>query len=251
MPLHLLERVSEAGAGAPTRRPRELARRNAAARRAIIWAIILDVHQVSQGSPPGGAPPGGSDGQTVRGSVGSGFACPPIDVDDLARAAGRDSPAGRPTTRNFLVDAAILLALCVIGYTGYRVAPLLHPKTDLALPLSACNVGEGPCTARLPDGGEIELSVEPRPIPVLKPLHIEATVRSTGVRSVEVDFAGTQMQMGYIRPRLERQSDDPSRFAGQTSLPVCITGTMEWEATLLVDTGRTLVAAPFRFVSSH
>ncbi|MCM8594886.1 hypothetical protein [Accumulibacter sp.] len=210
------------------------------------------MHQISSGHPPPVTPAVGIDGQTVHGSVGSGSACPPIDDGgDLAGAAGRDSPAGRPTPRNFLVDAAILLALCVIGYTGYRVAPLLHPKTDLTLPISACNVGEGPCTARLPDGREIELSIQPRPIPVLKPLRIEATVRGAGVRGVDVDFAGTEMQMGYNRPRLERQSDDASRFAGQTSLPVCITGTMEWEATLLVDTGRTLIAIPFRFVSSH
>jgi protein SCO1/2 len=42
------------------------------------------------------------------------------------------------------------------------------------------------------------------------------------------------MKMGYNRPLLQRQADG-ARFSGQASLPVCITGSMEWQATLLVD----------------
>lgn len=153
-------------------------------------------------------------------------------------------------TKNLLLDAAILLGLAILGVVGYQLAPLLTPRTDIALALSSCNIGQQTCVATLPDGGQLEFSIEPRPIPALKPLRVQATFHGTTVRKVEVDFTGSQMNMGYNRPRLERQGGS-DRFTAQASLPVCITGSMEWDATVLVDTGRAIVAVPFRFVSGH
>lgn len=153
-------------------------------------------------------------------------------------------------TKNLLLDAAILLGLAVLGAVGYRLAPLLDPKTDLALPLSTCDLGQQTCLATLPEGMRMQFSIEPRPIPTLKPLRVTASFDGGAVRKVEVDFTGSEMKMGYNRPQLERQGDS-KHFVGQASLPVCITGTMEWEATVIVDTGKAVVAVPFRFVSGH
>lgn len=147
-------------------------------------------------------------------------------------------------TKKLLLDIALLLALAVLGVAGYKLAPLLNPKTDIVLPLSPCDLNRQACVATLPDGGQIEFSIEPRPIPSLKPLKLQATVRGSEVRKLEVDFAGTDMKMGYNRPALEGAD---GRFSGQANLPVCITGTMEWDATVLLDTGKALVAVPFRF----
>ncbi|WP_295509390.1 hypothetical protein [Accumulibacter sp.] len=154
-------------------------------------------------------------------------------------------------TKNLLLDAAILLTLAILGVIGYRLAPLLSPKADIALPLSSCKLEQQSCTATLPDGGELEFSIEPRPIPALKPLQLQASFRGSEVRKVEVDFAGTEMKMGYNRPQLTGQPGSPPRFSGQASLPVCITGSMEWDATVLVDTGTALVAVPFRFQTGN
>lgn len=152
-------------------------------------------------------------------------------------------------TKNVLLDAAILLGLAVVGAVGYQLAPLLNPQTDIVLPLSNCNLSQQACVTALPDGGQIEFSIEPRPIPALKPLQLQVTFTDGEVRKVEVDFAGTEMKMGYNRPLLERQPGADSRFMGQASLPVCITGTMEWDATVIVDTGKASIAVPFRFVT--
>ena len=154
-------------------------------------------------------------------------------------------------TKNLLLDAAILLTLAILGVIGYRLAPLLSPKADIALPLSSCKLEQQSCTATLPDGGELEFSIEPRPIPALKPLQLQASFRGSEVRKVEVDFAGTEMKMGYNRPQLTGQPGSSRRFSGQASLPVCITGSMEWDATVLVDTGTALVAVPFRFQTGN
>ncbi|TLD45612.1 MAG: hypothetical protein FAZ92_02124 [Accumulibacter sp.] len=154
-------------------------------------------------------------------------------------------------TKNLLLDIAILLALAVLGVVAYKLAPLLQPKTDIVLPLSSCNLNQNPCVATLPDGGQMEFSIDPRPIPALRPLQLQASFRGSAVRRVEVDLAGTQMKMGYNRPLLAAQAGNSTRFTGPASLPVCITGSMEWEATVLVDDGRALVAVPFRFVSGN
>jgi hypothetical protein len=154
-------------------------------------------------------------------------------------------------TKNLLLDATILLGLVLLGAVAHELAPLLSPRTDIRLPLSTCRLAERPCAATLPDGGRIEFSIEPRPIPVLAPLQLQATVSGTAVRKVQVDFAGAEMQMGYNRPVLERQSGEGGRFSGQASLPVCTTGAMEWNATVLVDTGKAVVAVPFRFATGQ
>lgn len=149
--------------------------------------------------------------------------------------------------KTLLLDAAILLGLALLGVIGYQLAPLLDPKTDLTLPLSSCNLGRHACTATLPDGGRLEFSIEPRPIPPLKPLRLQATFSGVEVREVAVDLAGAEMQMGYNRPRLERQSGGDERFTGEASLPVCVTGSMAWNVTVIVDTGKAILAVPFRF----
>lgn len=149
-------------------------------------------------------------------------------------------------TKKLLLDAAILLALAVLGIVGYQLAPLLNPKTDAALPLSSCNLAKQACLATLPDGGLLEFSIEPRPIPSLKPLTLQATVKNSDVRKIEVDFAGTDMKMGQNRPALQGGN---GQFNGQASLPVCITGMMEWDATVLVETGQARIAVPFRFAT--
>ena len=92
-------------------------------------------------------------------------------------------------------------------------------------------------------------SITPRPIPLLKPLELQVSFNGGAVRKVEVDFTGVNMAMGYNRWQLARSGDN--RFSAQATLPVCSSGEMVWEATVLVDTGDSVLAIPFRFVSAH
>lgn len=147
-------------------------------------------------------------------------------------------------TKKLLLDVAILLALAALGVAGYKLAPLLNPKTDITLPLSNCNLAVQTCLTALPDGSQLEFSIEPRPIPSLKPLKLQATLKGGEARKIEVDFAGTDMKMGYNRPLLESSN---GRFNGQAHLPVCVTGKMAWDSTVLIETGQARIAIPFRF----
>ena len=139
-----------------------------------------------------------------------------------------------------------LLAAALAITAAVKLSPQLNPPQKINLPLDpACDLHQGPCAALLPGGGRLEFSLEPRPIPVLKPLRLE--VRATGFKadSMEVDFAGVDMKMAFNRPRLGPGKD--GLFTGQTSLPVCVRDKMSWQATVLVESSGKQIAVPFRF----
>jgi len=83
----------------------------------------------------------------------------------------------------------------------------------------------------------------------MQPLDMVVEIEGGHADKVAVDFAGVDMSMGFNRTTL--QAVDTTRHAGRTTLPVCVTGRMLWQATVLVETGRTRVAVPFRFEAGH
>lgn len=147
--------------------------------------------------------------------------------------------------RRRLIDAIALLALALVGIVGYKLSPLNGPPVETRLaPAPGCNLHRGPCTVAV-GGGSLEVSLTPRPVPLIKPIRIQ--VRATGFRParMDADFAGVGMNMGFNRPQLQPQED--GSYLGETTLPVCVTGTMRWELTLLVATEAGHFLAPFRF----
>lgn len=145
-------------------------------------------------------------------------------------------------------DLLLILALLGVVAAGYRYSDLLLPKADVALrPLPGCDLQKTACRAELPEGGSLEFSITPRPIPLAAPVRVQVSVAGMEARTVEVDFAGVTMNMGYNRPQLAAAGD--GRFAAEATLPVCVTGEMEWTATVLVESGRRRLMAPFRFTA--
>lgn len=92
-------------------------------------------------------------------------------------------------------------------------------------------------------------SLTPRPIPVATPLRIEVRLEGVAADRVKVDFAGVEMSMGYNRPSLEALS--PNHHVGEATLPVCVTGRMLWQATVLLEKNGQRLAVPFRFEAGH
>jgi hypothetical protein len=122
-----------------------------------------------------------------------------------------------PAHRSLLVDFAILLALAAVAVIGYLYSPLLLPKSDVsATPDPGCDLNRGACRARLPDGGQVELSLSPHPIPVVRPMKIQAQISGPAAAAIdrmELDFAGITMNMGYNRVTLSPLGN--GRFAGK------------------------------------
>ena len=151
-------------------------------------------------------------------------------------------------TRNGPIATVLAVLLAILGVLGYNLSPRAA-RANLTLAVSACDPGLQTCTAALPGGGQLELTIEPRPLRPLQPLDLSVRISGPAVRRVELDFAGSDMQMGYNRPVLEGAD---GRFAGRTTLPVCVSGNMVWIATVLLATDDSRVAIPFRFnVTGH
>ncbi|HIP53733.1 MAG TPA: hypothetical protein EYH03_06970 [Chromatiales bacterium] len=146
----------------------------------------------------------------------------------------------------WLVIAVLLIAVAVVAV--YKAGPLLNPEVAVVAPLnSECDLRAGLCTATFPDGGRVSLGISPRSIPVVKPLRFDVRIEGMTADKVEIDFQGVDMNMGYNRTRL--QAAGPGHFVGDGMLPVCVRDAMEWEAKVLVDTDKGLLAAPFRFIT--
>lgn len=151
--------------------------------------------------------------------------------------------------KSHLINLAMVVALVATAIVGHRLSPLLLPKADIAGVVEpGCDLQSRACAANLPQG-RIEFSITPRPIPFLQPLHVEVTVSGIEARKVEVDYAGESMNMGYNRGELSAAG--PGRFAGEASLPVCVSGGMTWIATVMIETDRQRIAVPYRFDVGH
>ncbi|KAF0165537.1 MAG: hypothetical protein FD157_1164 [Rhodocyclaceae bacterium] len=149
-----------------------------------------------------------------------------------------------------LINLAMIVALAAIALIGHQLSPLLLPKADVTGTAEpGCDLQRRACSAALPQGGRLELSITPRPIPLLQALRVEVTVSGIEPRKIEVDFAGESMNMGFNRSVLT--ATGAGRHAGETSLPVCVSGRMTWVATVVVETDRQRIAVPFRFDTGH
>lgn len=160
-----------------------------------------------------------------------------------------EAPRSRvPNTR--LASVAMILVLAAIAIADHYGSPLLLPRADVtAVPDAGCDLRRQACAVMLPDGARIELSIAPRPIPILAPLRVEVAVTGLKAARVEVDFAGESMNMGYNRSKLAVTT--PGRYSGEASLPVCVSGRMAWVATLIVETDGQRISVPFRFDAGH
>lgn len=150
-----------------------------------------------------------------------------------------------------LTDVIGILLIALVVVIGYKLSPMLLPKADVTVqPDPACNLQHQACAVTLPNGGRVELSSSLRPIPMVKPFEVQVTTSGFTPARVEVDFAGIEMNMGFNRPQLAARGN--GLFAAEATLPVCITGLMDWQVTVLIETGSERIAIPYRFSSgSH
>ena len=150
--------------------------------------------------------------------------------------------------------AAAALALTALAVAVYKTWPLLYPQTTERARLNPdCDLRRAACSVRFASGGSVRLAVQPRGIPVLRPLQIQVGLDALPPpQRVELDFAGVDMDMGYNRVVLhasrDRGTDTGSdSYSGSAMLPICVRDRMTWEARVLLYLPDGILAAPFRF----
>ncbi|MDZ4314179.1 MAG: hypothetical protein U0989_05370 [Azonexus sp.] len=153
--------------------------------------------------------------------------------------------------KKILIDFIGVLLIALVVVVGYKLSPILLPKADITVqPDPLCDLQQQACAANLPSGGKIELSMGTRPVPMVKPFEVQVISSGFSPTRVAVDFAGVDMNMGQNRPEFTPRGD--GRFSATVTLPVCITGQMDWLVTVLIETGSERIAIPYRLTSgSH
>lgn len=147
-----------------------------------------------------------------------------------------------------LVDLLAVLLLLMVGIVGYKLSPAYRGPAELLLPYDAsCRLHRGLCSVALP-AGSIEVEISPRPVPVLQPLTVDIRTVGFEPQRIDVDFAGVGMAMGLNRPQAGQVTH--GRYRAHATLPVCVSGGMEWEMRLLIDMPEHgQVVVPFRFTT--
>lgn len=150
-------------------------------------------------------------------------------------------------SRHAFVDLAAFAGVLAVAAIGGLWAPEWLPKAEVRVVADVpCDLNRGACASGLPDGGSLEVELTPRPIPLVRPVAI--VVRGLGGgRRVWADFAGVGMNMGENRPELSRGPDGV--WHGETTLPVCISGAMQWDLTLIIESPGRRIHIPYRFAT--
>ena len=170
-----------------------------------------------------------------------------------------------------LASAAALVAVTTLQMPGSDAdapEPSAHPAashgphdgthTGAGSAEAACDLNVSACTVTLANGRSGQLEILPRPIPAAQPLQVIWRESSSPAGSgnpggpaealpatVDLQFEGIDMDMGFNRARLTRQADDS--YAGNAMLPVCTTGSMRWRAR--IERGAQRDAASIEFIA--
>jgi hypothetical protein len=140
----------------------------------------------------------------------------------------------------------LLLAVCLVAV--FRVWPVLFPKANVTLPIDpTCDLRSGTCTTTIDETSSVSFAIEPREIPVMKPLQLRVSLRQLAAQRVEVHFNGVDMNMGFNRVQLSKAGEN--LFEGKGVLPVCVRDAMEWQADVLITTDKGLISVPYRFIT--
>jgi hypothetical protein len=136
---------------------------------------------------------------------------------------------------------AAALVLAVLGKMLFHATagPTVLPLDE------TCSLSRETCAARLPDGEMLVFSLGQRPVPILKPLTLEIHIEGSNIRPVEVDFSGVDVPMAFNRAYPAPATDGV--YTAQTMLPLCASGRMVWQASVLLEKGDSRLLVPFRF----
>ncbi len=146
----------------------------------------------------------------------------------------------------WVVFGALLIAVCAAAL--YRAWPMLFPEITASVAADpACDLRAGPCVSRVGDDASVSFAIEPREIPLVKPLQLRVELKGLDAQQIEVDFSGVDMNMGFNRVKLERKRE--GLFIGGGMLPVCVRDAMEWEARVLIHARQGISSVAYRFIT--
>lgn len=109
---------------------------------------------------------------------------------------------------------------------------------------AGCDLHVNSCEATLTDGTLLRFEIEPKTIPLMKPLHFKVTTPHD-LSTIELKLFATNMNMGFHTFTLKQTSKGV--FEGDGMLPTCIMGNMIWQANVVLNQAKKSQGAAFIF----
>ena len=107
-----------------------------------------------------------------------------------------------------------------------------------------CDLHESSCDAILKDKTTLRFEINPKEIPLMKPLHFKVT-SSIDIPKIDLKIFATNMNMGFHSFELKKTSQGV--YEGDGMLPTCIVGNMMWQANVIVNQIHQSQGAIFTF----
>lgn len=108
-----------------------------------------------------------------------------------------------------------------------------------------CDLHKTSCTIKIQDGTSFELSVEPKTIPLMKPLKFSIKSNNPDLKDLYVNIYATNMFMGDYKLPLKNLGD--GNYESIATLPTCPVGDMQWNADIRVEKIDKTIGARFQF----
>lgn len=93
----------------------------------------------------------------------------------------------------------------------------------------------------------MHVELTPQPLPVLRPINVTLRLDVASEVGGTVELVGTEMDMGPIAAAL--QSLDATTRRAEITIPVCLTGTMQWHLQLRLGDGAKQELVSFDFLA--
>ena len=148
-------------------------------------------------------------------------------------------------TSNLLSVIALLVFAVGIAASYFYKRYLVSNFIAEASLQEPCDLRKAACTNVFPNGETVIFSINPKDIPLLKPLTLNVKTKGITASLVRIEFVGLNMDMGFNRSELKLET--PNNFTGEFTIPICVNSRMEWEAQVKLETDAGAMMAPFRF----
>jgi len=142
----------------------------------------------------------------------------------------------------------IAVVFIVIGYFMIdfnAIYQSFKPEVKYISQDENCNLHKNSCKIMLQDKTEFELSIEPKEIPLMKPLTFFIKSNKTNLQNLTLNIYATDMFMGEFYLPIKNLGNGNYEASG--TLPACPVGNMKWNADIRIEKPMENIGARFQF----
>jgi len=136
----------------------------------------------------------------------------------------------QPSFTPILLLLSLLAMLSLTGCSPQEKSNIVQWQGD-----KECDLHTNICIVKN-GSASVTLKISPNPIPIARPLKVEALIENIEAEKVELDISGVNMYMGYNRVQLKPRTstDKKTLYKGSSMLAFCTLQEMTWQITVMI-----------------